>query len=594
MSDAESFFDADEPSGGEHPYIKNGRYWLPNDQGEVVGYTRATTLAETLDNQYALNSWKLRQAVRGMGLHPSLGARAASIGTDDPRYKETLWAVVKEALSAAGTDSGSDNGTALHKVLERADRGEDLSDLPDFFNADIMAYRDAIAQHNITILPEYIERTVKCEYYDTVGTLDRVAKLEDGTYAIFDIKTETDPVRYPHAKSIQFAIYAAARVAINSATNQYETMPQVRTDFALIAWIRPGSGKCEILQIPIDVGLWGLRLSVETRAWRNTKIPVTPYISNGSWKVPQTSVPRSETYPGVVIPPPEMPMVVLTDEAKEFVEWACGTDVEVYDPHTYSGGGVPYSPVSPPQEPLVLANPDQQPQWSGLNSVTIQAVVRPDGVPPGTVPMGPASAPPQWPAPATETAPMLPVPPERPPAPVSGSEYDPAAKAEELIAGPPMNARSDSGEGVDYKAWEEEQIAVMIVPKKEVIQEVCRTLGRRIEQDLHVPSGVTEPSLKKHKRPLAERALELAAKLRQTAVSEPPATAPEQVNGAVRPTEVDLNYLLASLSTAPTPEAHSALYHAWVGHFGEDAWNDPRIHIVSNNRMMELSKEGVR
>lgn len=572
MSDADTFFSMDEPGADEHPYIRNGRYWLPNDDGQVVGFTRATTIAETLENQYALTNWKLRQAVRGVGLHPSLGARAGAPSVDDPRYKETLWGVVKDALAAAGSDSGADSGTALHKVLERVDRGESLDAIPEYFHPDIIDYRRELEQHNITILPEYIERTVKCKYYDVVGTLDRVVRLEDGTYAILDIKTEIDPKKYPHAKSIQFAIYAAARLAMDSSTNQYETMPQIRTDFALIAHIRPGSGKCEILSIPIDVGLWGLRVSIEARAWQNTKISVTPYVSRGSWKVPET---------GMSADPRALHNAVYGE-------------ADVAPSH---GAGIPMV-TSVPAEVQAIDPVGQPQQWSGLNSGTIHAAVRPDGVPPGTVPMGPAGTPPVWPTPQTAEAPALPllVPPERPPAPTTGSGYDPTTKADELVVGPPANPRAANGEGVDYSQWSEEQIAVMIVPKKEIIQEVCRVLGRRIEQELHVPSGVDEASLKKHKRPLAERALALAAQLRGSGTPQPVVTsAPAATNGVVKPTEADLNYLIHQLSIVSDQEAYSRLYHQWVGHFGEGSLNDPRVQVVFNNSMMQLSaQEGTR
>src|SRR5690606_327328 len=53
---------------------------VPPDGGTPVAYTRATTLAKTLDDTYNLQQWAERQVLVGAGMRPDLGVSATLLG----------------------------------------------------------------------------------------------------------------------------------------------------------------------------------------------------------------------------------------------------------------------------------------------------------------------------------------------------------------------------------------------------------------------------------------------------------------------------------------------------------------------------------
>lgn len=267
-------------TGPEIPQSGN-RYPLPDADGHIVVWNGATTLAAELDNPYALQQWQLRQTVWGMGQRPDLVAQAAAIASPDD--KDVLRQVVRDAQSAAAIESGANMGKALHMAFERVDRGEPMERLPKMFHVDIKARQEALAFHGITLLPEYIERVVRCVIFKVAGRLDRIGQLADGSLVIIDDKSERDPIKYPHAKCVQLGIYANAGELFDYTRNQLEPMPNVRKDFALILHSRPGEGSCEIYRVDIARGWAAARIAVELREWRKADGLIAPYISEANW-----------------------------------------------------------------------------------------------------------------------------------------------------------------------------------------------------------------------------------------------------------------------------------------------------------------------
>lgn len=270
-------------SGADVPMSGN-RYTLPDDDGNPVVWNGATTLAAELDNPYALQQWQMRQVAWGIGLRPDLMALAGSV--TDPKSaddKATLRKVVADALAAASTEQGANHGTALHNIYYKIDTGTPMSEVPSYFHADIVARQQELALHGIIILPEYRERVIRCAIYGCAGRLDGIGKLADGSLVLIDDKSEEDPERYSHAKTVQMGIYANAGKLMNYDTNRLESMPDVRKDLGLVIHTRPGSGKCTVYRVDIARGWAAARIAVELREWRKAKGLVAPYISEGSW-----------------------------------------------------------------------------------------------------------------------------------------------------------------------------------------------------------------------------------------------------------------------------------------------------------------------
>jgi hypothetical protein len=265
--------------GPELPTQDGNRYTLPGADGKPVTWNGATTLAKELDNPYAITQWQLRQAVHGVGIRPDLAKLAGAAKPDD---KETLRKVVKDALAAAATEAGANEGTAWHMAFERVDRGESIEALPEFFHAGIRNRQTELERHGIQILPEYIERAVRCLMFKVSGKLDRIG-LYEGQFVIIDDKSEKDPLSYPKAKTIQMAIYAYAGELFDSATFTIEPMPDVRKDIAIMLHFDKITHECKAYRVPIDIGWWGARLAREVREWRKMDCLIAPLVSLGSW-----------------------------------------------------------------------------------------------------------------------------------------------------------------------------------------------------------------------------------------------------------------------------------------------------------------------
>lgn len=245
-------------------------------------WTRATTLASTLADRYALERWGQRNVVLGIAARPDLYALAASCTPED---KEQLGQIVDQAQEAAKARSGANLGTALHRLTERVDRGE-LLDVPDQWKPDIDAYCQTLADASISILPEWIERVVINPAIEAAGTLDRLIFL-DGKFTIADLKTGS--VDYGMGDiAVQLAIYANSSHAWigdpdtvprdqwgryklphpDDEPHVYEILPEIDTERALVIHLPVGKGECTLHEVDIKAGREAIDLALAVRSWR--------------------------------------------------------------------------------------------------------------------------------------------------------------------------------------------------------------------------------------------------------------------------------------------------------------------------------------
>lgn len=273
------------------PRDQYGRYELPDPHTgeETDGWTRATTFAATLAESYGLRIWKERQVVWGLSRRPDLITMASTIS--GPEDKKALGAIVDEAHIAAGTDAKANRGTAIHRACQAAERG-DYAAVPEELRPHVANYFAELKKHNLTMLPDYVERTIIVDRYHVGGTLDNVFLCPDGKYRIGDKKTGS--LDYADIEfAVQLSLYAHADAVYNYDKRQYEPMPEIATDYAIIAHIDPTSGACELHRVNIEWGWLWARTCAEVMDIRKTKHVITPY-------VPETVVPSTVFTPGSV------------------------------------------------------------------------------------------------------------------------------------------------------------------------------------------------------------------------------------------------------------------------------------------------------
>jgi hypothetical protein len=151
-----------------------GRYLVvPPTGGKPVGYTRATTIAKTLDDSGGLLGWGKRMVAIGLGRRPDLVGLIASTDSND---KKALDELCERAAEAGGSTVRRDQGIALHAALESAWHDPEVA--PGMFLEDVRAVHRALKEAGLRPVPEMAERIVVNDAFQVAGTFDLV--LTDG------------------------------------------------------------------------------------------------------------------------------------------------------------------------------------------------------------------------------------------------------------------------------------------------------------------------------------------------------------------------------------------------------------------------------
>lgn len=252
-----------------------GRYRIPHPEtGKVTSWTRATTLAGTIANQYGLTKWKQRMTLYGVAHRADLYAEAASI-TDKDAAKNQLDKLVDAAMEAAGSSSRARLGTALHAFSEQVDAGADIT-IPAPYDADIAAYRATMSTAGVQIIPEMIERIVVNVELGVAGTFDRLVNI-DGELFVADLKTGRDLSYSWHEIAAQLAIYAGADTIFDVATGQHTPMPDVNQDRGLVMELPVGEATCTLHWVDLRQGRHAVELCAAVREWRKVKDLAEPF-----------------------------------------------------------------------------------------------------------------------------------------------------------------------------------------------------------------------------------------------------------------------------------------------------------------------------
>lgn len=259
-----------------------GRYLVvPPAGGKPQGYTRATTVAKTLDSEGGLIAWKATMATVGLMLRKGLRAQWEALIAEtagDPWYggrKDDCKALVEECAAAGGSNDRAMIGTALHTITAVADAGGQMEHLSDETATDVAAYLAGLSRAGVVIDQRYIERTCVLDDWQVAGTFDRVA-IVNGTPMIADLKTG-DTLDYSWLSiAVQLAIYSRANAiyhqgtARNGKDDSRLAMPAVDQNRALVMHLPAGQGRLDLYLVDIARGWEAFEHSMWTRGWRAT------------------------------------------------------------------------------------------------------------------------------------------------------------------------------------------------------------------------------------------------------------------------------------------------------------------------------------
>lgn len=260
----------------------------------MTAWTRVTTVAHTLSDRYALEQWGHRNVVLGLGSREDLYALATSMTADD---KNELNEIVKQAQDAAKARSGANLGSALHRLTERIDSGEEI-DVTEAWKPDIDAYCETLADNAVEIHNEWIERIVVLPEFKIAGTLDRLVTIHNDL-TVADIKTGANALKYGTGEiAIQLALYANAthmwkghlgddlrrdrygRYLLPTPDEEpglFEEMPAVNKQTGLVVHLPVGEAQCDLYRIDLEAGLEAALKAIWAREWRRRKDLAHPF-----------------------------------------------------------------------------------------------------------------------------------------------------------------------------------------------------------------------------------------------------------------------------------------------------------------------------
>jgi hypothetical protein len=271
-----------------------GRYVLPDPAaGTPRSWTRATTIAHTLDDEFHLTQWKRRMVLSGAALRPGLLASVPELtrelerAADDWRaakaIKAELDGLCDEAAEAAGAGEGAKLGTLLHTITEYADAGRmsEIFDLvPNELVADLRAYTTTMDDVGLGRPPEYIERIVVNSRVDSAGTFDRLLQMPDGHLVVGDLKTQKSVTFGWLSIAIQLAEYAQADAMYDDATGELVPLPaELDKSVGIVMHLPVGQATCTLYELDLEAGWAAAQAAHEVRQWRSrSKALGRPYV----------------------------------------------------------------------------------------------------------------------------------------------------------------------------------------------------------------------------------------------------------------------------------------------------------------------------
>lgn len=283
-----------QPNPGEASVIKPkeikytyGQYSnLPPLPGEERArrFTRASSLAKVLDDEFKLTQWKKRQVLRGVAMDPDMIAylteaiHEGEIDFDHQQTKNDLDRLADQAMDRAGSGEGAKAGTAFHDLAEawdlesRLPQGGQPTDL-----IMLSSYDDILRRAGIKVIPELIERVIVCPELGVAGRLDRVYD-DNGVISIGDLKSQKwEPGAFDSLSlSIQLAVYANATYMLDMETWEWIPMPPISKDNGIIVWVPATKpGKADIYDIDLREGWKFAKAASKIKEWRKRKDIVT-------------------------------------------------------------------------------------------------------------------------------------------------------------------------------------------------------------------------------------------------------------------------------------------------------------------------------
>lgn len=268
-------FDAEFGDAVERDQWGRRKLDLGDGRGKV-GVTAVTTLAKTLDDNYNVHKWELRTVMKGLTYRPDIVAKLAGTDHTSKAGKKAFAEAAEVAKSMVASDEKANWGTAFHQLVQAHVEGRsDPARVPDELVQPLTNLLAELTRLNITLLPEFAERTCVCTSLATNGIFDYLGLLGDGRMVVIDIKTgNLDYLDRPTC--IQLATYSRSDILMDGDTPM--PMPQVDQHVGLMVHVDLNTGQPTVREMDLDAGWYAAVLSAKGRAWNRRDDIAWPYV----------------------------------------------------------------------------------------------------------------------------------------------------------------------------------------------------------------------------------------------------------------------------------------------------------------------------
>src|SRR4029453_1919184 len=206
---------------------------------------------------------------------PALQVQVVACKEED---RETRRSLRDQAMDRGTANERADMGTGLHAMTARI---EDLSDIdfdpPEQYLEDLRAYTDCLDHYGL--VSEMVEVPMCNDEFRAAGHPDRIyglrrplrapdaEVLEPGELVLGDIKTGQKLDFSLPGFAVQMAIYATGQL-YDLETNKRLPTPPINQRWTLLVPLPFGTGRCELLWVPIETGVQGALFAMDVRDWR--------------------------------------------------------------------------------------------------------------------------------------------------------------------------------------------------------------------------------------------------------------------------------------------------------------------------------------
>jgi hypothetical protein len=246
-------------------------------------YARPSGFGHDLDDESALQLWRIDRAIEGVATTPSLAARvAANLGRKEGRGE-----LREKAIEIGRGAEAADLGTALHAMAHRLETDPGFR-APDPYAADLAAYLTAIDRAGLE--STHCEVHICADSWRAAGTTDRIyvarrelrlpdgSMAEPGTSFIGDLKTGKSLDYSLPGFAIQLAVYCDG-CFYDVATDERSPLPaKLHTGWGVLVHLPVGKAKATLWWVDLDVGRIGADLVTRVRAWRKRDDFSAPFV----------------------------------------------------------------------------------------------------------------------------------------------------------------------------------------------------------------------------------------------------------------------------------------------------------------------------